>query len=155
VPLNKDYRDLFAALNEAAARYLLVGGYAIAYHGRPRFTQDLDVWVEATPENAERVHRALLSFGAPADRFSASDFAAPRFVVQLGVAPNRISILTTISGLEFGEAWPSRAVTEYGDQAVPVIGREELIRNKRASGRTQDLADVEMLEAFREPRTPP
>jgi hypothetical protein len=152
VNLNSDYRDLFAALNETGSKYLLVGGYALAHHARPRFTQDIDVWVEATPENAERVHRALLAFGAPADRFEIADFASPRFVVQLGVAPNRIDILTTISGVEFAEAWPERETTRYGDQSVPVIGRKELIRNKLASGRAQDLVDVEVLQAYRDSR---
>jgi hypothetical protein len=147
VPVNPDFRDLFAALNAAEARYLLVGGYAVAFHAQPRFTKDLDVWTEPTPENATRVLAALRAFGAPIGDLSVEDLARPGIVFQMGVPPNRIDIVTAIDGVSFADAWPGCNATTYGDQPVPVIGKADLIRNKRASGRPQDLLDVASLEA--------
>lgn len=147
--LNQDFKDLFVALHATGARFLLVGGYALAHHARPRFTRDLDLWVEATPENAKRVHAALLRFGAPAEMFSEGDFIEPRWTVQLGVAPNRIDLTTSIDGVSFAEAWSARDQTEFMGETIPVIGRAHLIANKRAVGRLQDLADVELLERYR------
>jgi hypothetical protein len=143
--LNEDFRDLFAAFNAAAAEYLLVGGYAVAFHAEPRFTKDLDVWVRPTPANAQRVLAGLRTFGAPLQDLTAAELAEPGLVYQIGVPPNRIDILTSIDGVSFAEAWPARVVTSYGEQALAVIGREHLILNKRASGRPQDLLDVELL----------
>ena len=142
---NSDYRDLFAELNAAGARYLLVGAHALAFHGRPRFTKDLDVWVEASDENAPRVVAGLLAFGAPAEMVRLEDFEKPGLILQLGVAPNRIDVTTTLDGLTFAEAWPGRAMTAYGDQNVPVIGLDDFARNKRSTGRLRDLADLEDL----------
>jgi hypothetical protein len=147
VPLNPDFKDLFAALNAAGARYLLVGGYAVAFHAEPRFTKDLDIWVEPDPANAARVHEGLEAFGAPLQDLTTSDLERPGTIFQIGVPPNRIDIVTTIDGVSFPEAWPGRAETTYGGEVVPVIGREHLIRNKRASGRPQDLLDLEVLQA--------
>jgi hypothetical protein len=147
VPVNPDFRDLFAALNAAGARYLLVGGYAIAFHAQPRFTKDLDVWTEPDPANATRVYEALRQFGAPLHELTAPDLARPGTIFQIGVPPNRIDIVTAIDGVDFGEAWPGRTLTSYGDQSVPVIGRRQLIQNKRASGRPQDLLDLALLES--------
>jgi hypothetical protein len=147
VPVNPDFRDLFAALNAAEARYLLVGGYAVAFHAQPRFTKDLDVWTDPDSANAVRVYEALRRFGAPLHELTTSDLARPGTVFQIGVPPNRIDIVTTIDGVGFAEAWPDRAETTYGDQAVPVIGRGHLVQNKRASARPQDLLDLEVLEA--------
>lgn len=146
MPVNQDFRDLFAALNAAGAEYLLVGGYAVAFHAEPRFTKDLDVWTEASGRNAALVYAALRAFGAPLAELSAEDLARPGLIFQIGVPPNRIDVLTSIDGLSFAEAWPARAVTSYGDQAVPVIGKADLIRNKRASARPQDLLDLALLE---------
>jgi hypothetical protein len=143
--VNQDFADLFAALNAAEARYLLVGGYAVSFHAEPRFTKDLDIWVEASPVNAARVHEALVAFGAPLAGITPSDLSTMGNVVQIGVPPNRIDVVTSIDGVEFLAAWPDRVVTTYGDHAVPVIGKDALIRNKRASGRPQDLLDVEKL----------
>jgi len=147
VPLNPDFRDLFAALNAAEARYLLVGGYAVAFHAQPRFTKDLDVWTAPAPDNAERVYSALRHFGAPLHELTVADLARPGTIFQIGVPPNRIDIVTAIDGVEFPEAWPERAATTYGDQPVPVIGRRHLVQNKRASGRPQDLLDLTILDA--------
>ena len=143
--VNQDFADLFAALNAAEARYLLVGGYAVALHAEPRFTKDLDIWIDVSADNAARVHGALAAFGAPLSGISVLDLATPGNVVQIGVPPNRIDVVTSIDGLEFPEAWPDHIVTTYGDQPVPVIGKDALIKNKRASGRPQDLLDVERL----------
>ena len=144
--VNPDFRDLFAALNAAGARYLLVGGYAVAFHAAPRFTKDLDVWTEPTAGNAARVAEALRAFGAPLQELSLADLQRAGLIFQMGVPPNRIDIVTSIDGVEFAEAWAGRAQTTYSDQAVPVIGRTELVRNKRASGRPQDLLDLDILE---------
>jgi len=147
VAINPDFRDLFAALNEAGARYLLVGGYAVAFHSEPRFTKDLDVWTEPGPDNAARVLEALRRFGAPLHELTAAHLARPGTVFQIGVAPNRIDVVTGIDGVEFPEAWTERAETTYGDQQVPVIGRHHLVQNKRASARPQDLLDLSILDA--------
>jgi hypothetical protein len=146
---NPDFSDLFAELNNAGARYLLVGGYAIAVHAEPRFTKDLDVWVEPTPENAACVHAALKNFGAPLQMFTQADLERPEMVIQIGIPPNRIDVITSIDGVNFDEAWAARSLTSYGSQEVPVISVDHLIQNKRASGRPQDLADVELLEKHR------
>lgn len=146
MPLNPDFRDLFAALNGAGARYLLVGGYAVAFHGQPRFTKDLDIWVEPETANSARVHEALRRFGAPLHELTAADLERAGTIFQIGLPPNRIDIVTAIDGVEFSEAWPGRMETRYGDEVVPVIGRRHLIQNKRAAGRPQDLLDVQLLE---------
>jgi hypothetical protein len=147
VPVNPDFRDLFAALNAAGARYLLVGGYAVAFHAQPRFTKDLDVWTDSAPANADRVYDALRIFGAPLADLTPADLARAGTIFQIGVPPNRIDIVTSIDGVEFAAAWPDRATTTYGEAPVLVIGRRHLIENKRASGRPQDLLDLEILEA--------
>lgn len=145
--LNRDFRDLFAALNEVGAKYLLVGGYAVAFHAEPRFTKNLDIWTERSPENSVRVLEALRGFGAAIGDLTAADLTSPGLVFQIGIPPNRIDVLTSIDGVSFGEAWPGRVETTYGDQTVPVIGRRHLVQNKRASGRPQDLLDIELLES--------
>ena len=141
--VNPDFRDLFAALNDSGARYLLVGGYAVAFHARPRFTKDLDVWVEASAENGRRVFDALRAFGAPLGEITPADLANPGLVFQIGVAPNRIDLVTGIDGVAFSEAWAAQEQTPYGDQTIHVIGRLHLAQNKRASGRPQDLIDLQ------------
>ena len=143
--INPDFRDLFAALNATNAEYLLVGGYAVGLHAAPRFTKDLDVFVRASNENAERVLSALQAFGAPLGDLTRGDLAKPGTVFQVGVAPNRIDIINQIDGVSFDDAWKGRTSTTYGGHAVPVIGKAELILNKLASGRAQDLIDVEAL----------
>lgn len=144
--VNPDFRDLFAALNEAGAKYLLVGGYALAYHSHPRYTRDLDVWVEPSDANARAVMTALGAFGAPLGELRVSDLAGADVVFQIGVPPNRIDVVTGIDGLTFAEAWPNRLHAAFGDQPIAVISRLDLVRNKRASGRPQDLLDAERLE---------
>jgi len=143
--VNPDFRDLFSAFNAASVRYLLVGGYAVGFHAEPRFTKDLDVWIEASPSNAQRAYEALRVFGAPVGELSGSDLADPDHILQIGVPPNRIDIVTSIDGVQFDTAWAGRVETQYGDQTIQVIGRAELVANRRASGRPQDLLDVELL----------
>jgi hypothetical protein len=135
------------AFSEEGVRYLLVGAFAMAAHDKPRTTGDMDLWVEATAENASRVMRALARFCAPLAGVNTEDFASPDVVFQIGVAPRRIDVLTAIDGVAFEEAWPERLVARVAGLDVPVIGRSHLIRNKRAAGRPRDLADAEALEA--------
>lgn len=143
--MNPDFVDLLRAFIAADVRFLVVGAYALAVHGRPRATGDLDIWVEATPENASRVMLALAAFGAPLSELSEADFARPGVTYQIGLPPGRIDILTDLTGITFAEAWPDRVSRAFGDLEVDFIGRDAFIRNKRATGRTKDLADTEGL----------
>jgi hypothetical protein len=131
------------AFTVADVRFLIVGAYALALHGRPRATGDLDVWVDPTPGNAERVVRALAEFGAPVTEINQDDFSRPGVVYQIGVAPGRIDILTELTGLTFAEAWSERMRRPFGELEVDFIGREAFVRNKRALGRPKDLGDIE------------
>jgi len=142
---NPDFKDMLSALSEASADFLLVGAYALAAHGHPRATGDLDIWVRADSENASRVLRSLAVFGAPLDDLTVDDLSKPGIVFQIGVEPSRIVILTAISGVEFDHAWTNRVLIEMDGVCVHVIGREDLIVNKRASGRPKGIADVETL----------
>jgi len=144
--MNQDFVDLLRAFLAADVRFIVVGAYALAVHGRPRATGDLDVWVDPTPENAPRVMIAIVDFGAPIADVSESDFARPGVVYQIGVPPRRIDILTELSGLTFAEAWTDRTRHPFGEVEVDFIGRSSLIRNKRATGRPQDLVDIDGME---------
>lgn len=144
--VNRDYRDLFAEFNAHSVEFLIVGAYALAVHGHLRATKDLDVWVRPSEENARKVFRALQAFGAVTEGLTETDLAMPGVFVQLGVAPVRIDVLSSIDGVGFEQAWANRVAATYGDQPVFVISRADLIINKRASARLQDLADVEALE---------
>ena len=144
--LNPDYADMLSAFVDHDVRFLVVGAYAMAGHGYLRATVDLDLWVEATPENAQRVYDALVEFGAPADHFDEVDFTVEGMVLQVGVAPQRIDILTQISGVTFAEAWRHHAMGIVGDLEVPILSREDLITNKRATGRNKDMRDARLLE---------
>lgn len=143
--VTKDFEELFAFLNARHVRAIIVGGYAFAFHVKPRFTKDIDVFVDPTPENAARLVAALEDFGFGSLGLAAADFSSPGAIVQLGVPPNRVDLLTAIDGVSFEEAWAGRVSGQYGAQPASYLGIEELRRNKRASGRTQDLADLEDL----------
>jgi hypothetical protein len=145
--VNEDFRDLLRALVEAGARFLVVGAHAMAVHGVPRATGDLDVWIAVDPDNADRVTQALARFGAPlgAMGISRADFLRPDQVVQIGLPPRRIDVLTSISGVGFEDAWSGRVTHEVEGLAIPFVGRDALVRNKRASRRAKDLADLEAL----------
>jgi len=144
--MNRDFVEMLSALSDAGADYLVVGAHALAAHGVPRATGDLDIWVRPTRDNAERVWAALVRFGAPLDQLEQEDLRSPDVVFQIGVAPNRIDLLTSITGVAFDEAWPNRVLVEVSGLDVPTIGREDLIRNKRAVGRPRDLADIAEME---------
>ncbi len=142
---SSDFEELLRCLNARSVRAIVVGGHALAFHGRPRFTKDLDVFVEPTPANADRLLSALADFGFGDAGLSAGDFSRPGKIVQLGVAPNRIDLLTAIDGVAFDEAWAGRATGCFGAVPVAYLGREAFIKNKRAAGRPQDLADIDAL----------
>jgi hypothetical protein len=143
---NRDFRDLFFALNAAEVRYLVVGGYAVSFHARPRFTKDLDIWVESELQNAQRTWHALAAYGAPVKDLTPSDLAIPEMVFQIGLPPNRIDLLTSVLGLRFAEAWERRVAAKYADCPVAYLSKQDLIVNKRQVARPQDLEDVRALE---------
>ena len=144
--MNSDFKDLLSAFNAHGVEFLVVGAFALAAHGRIRATGDIDIWVCPSDENASRVLKALTAFGAPLHDLTATDLTTSGLVFQIGVAPVRIDILTGIDGVEFAAAWSSRVETKIADQAIGVLSIEHMIRNKRAAGRAQDLADLEWLE---------
>jgi hypothetical protein len=133
-------------LNAKRVRAVVVGGHALAFHGHPRFTKDLDVFVDPSPENARLILEALHDFGFGSVGLTAEDFSTPGRIVQLGIAPNRIDLMTAIDGVSFEEAWTGRVAGRFGGQPVSYLGRTDLLRNKRAAGRPQDIADIAALE---------
>lgn len=149
--MNRDFEEMLAALCDQGAEFLLVGAYALAAHGLPRSTGDIDLWVRPTPENAERVWKALIQFGAPLSKLTREDLQEPGVVFQIGLPPNRIDILNRISGVDFQAAWANRMEIRVGSRQIPVLGREELVLNKRRTGRPKDLLDVQALENGKPP----
>ena len=145
--MNRDFSDVLRALVEHGARFLVVGAHSLAVHGLPRATGDLDIWIEPTPDNADRAWAALIVFGAPVEAlgFSSSDLTATNRVLQVGLPPRRIDLLTGITGVEIDAAWATRVTHEVDGIPVPFLGREALVQNKRAAGRLKDLADLEAL----------
>lgn len=145
--LPADFRDMLVELADAGAQFVVVGGQAVAFHGHPRATKDIDIFVRPTRENAGRVYAALAAFGAPLEAFDVSeeDFVDYDGVLQIGVAPIRIDILHRIAGVSFDEAVAAGDAFELEGRRIPVIGRQSLIDNKRAAGRPQDIADVDAL----------
>jgi hypothetical protein len=143
---NSDLTDLLHALNDAGAEYLLVGGYAVAFHGKLRATKDADIFVGTDPVNAHRVWSALRAFGAPLTDLQPDDLTNPETFYVMGRAPNQIDVITTIDGIDFPAAWANRVSAAYGGAPVHYIAREDLITNKIASARPQDLLDVEYLK---------
>jgi predicted nucleotidyltransferase len=144
--LSQDFREFIKSLNDNHIRYLVVGGYAVAFHGHPRYTKDLDVWIELSPENAANMVKALKQFGFESLNLKESDFLVPDQIIQLGYPPNRIDVHNTLIGVEFNSCWDSRIQVEDEGVMISCINLENLIMNKRASGRHQDLADLENLE---------
>jgi predicted nucleotidyltransferase len=147
--LNNDYKDMLQCLSAEGVRFLVVGAYALAVHGFPRATKDIDFFVTATPDNADDLMRAIARFGAPIKDLSAADFAVEGTVFHIGTDPRRIDILTRITGVTFDQAYANRLTVSMEGINVPVISLKDLIANKRARGRTQDLADVERLESLK------
>ncbi|MEO6196391.1 MAG: hypothetical protein ABIS20_25510 [Thermoanaerobaculia bacterium] len=146
--LNSDFRDMVAALQAEEAVFMIVGAHAMAVHGVPRATGDFDIWIRPDPENAQRVFRALEKFGAPvaAMDLQVEDLSKPGTVYQIGLPPRRIDLLTEIDGVNFDEAWQSRTISQVYALEAPFLGRDALLRNKKASGRPKDLVDVRLLE---------
>ncbi len=147
--LNEDYKEMLRGLCDEKVRFLLVGAYALAAHGYPRATIDMDIWVMPSAENAAAVMRALTRFGAPLHNLSQQDLQKGETVFQIGVAPRRIDIITSASGLQFEDAFKQSITVDIEGLQIHVPSVDDLIRNKKASGRTKDLADVEALEALR------
>jgi hypothetical protein len=143
--MNRDFVEMLSALCAAGAEFLVVGAHALAAHGAPRATGDLDIWIRPTPHNAERVLTALRSFGAPLFDLTRDDLITPDVVFQIGLPPSRIDLLTTISGVEFEDAWTNRLSVDIAGLPVGVIGRAEFVVNKRAAGRPKDLSDLTLL----------
>jgi hypothetical protein len=150
MPLPEDWRAFIELLNSNAVEYLIVGAVAVAHHGFPRYTGGLDILIRSSPENAKRLENALAAFGFAALGLKASDFGEPYRVIQLGTPPNRIDLLTSITGVSFDEAWVGRVQAEVEGLLVNFISRDALIRNKRLTGRLQDKADLEALGAIEE-----
>ena len=143
--ISKDYEEFFELLNKHEVTYLVVGGYAYAIHVEPRFTKDLDIFIKRDNENVLKILKTLHDFGFGSLELNEHDLLEPNQIIQLGYPPLRIDILTSISGVNFDEAWPKRVTGNYGSQKVFFIGREELRKNKKATGRKSDLEDLEKL----------
>jgi hypothetical protein len=144
--MNRDFAEMLKLLAAENVEYLVVGGYAVAAHGVPRATGDIDLWIRPTVENAARVWRALDRFGAPRSRLTPASFTQPDIVYQIGLPPNRIDFLTTIDGVAFDAAWPDRVRCIVGDVEFSILSLAHLLENKRATGRPQDLADIARLQ---------
>jgi hypothetical protein len=144
--LNPNFRDMLCALYDENVEFLIVGAYALAAHGLPRATGDLDLWIRPSADNAQRVWRALERFRAPLSRLKLDDFCEPDVVFQIGVAPSRIDLLTSITGVVFDDAWQARTFFNVDGRAIGVLGRDDLLRNKRSTARPKDLADAAWLE---------
>ncbi len=148
--MDPNFVDILRSFVDGDVRFLLVGAYALAFHGHPRGTGDLGLWIDSTADNAQKAYAALGRFGAPLHQVTLKDLSEPGVVFQIGVAPARIDILTSLSALSFEEAWQSRTNALLEGLTFPVIGRDELLRNKRATGRPKDLLDAEVLERDKE-----
>ena len=146
--LNEDYKEMLQCLVDEGVKFLLVGAYALAAHGYPRATMDIDLWVMPSLDNAQAVLRALRKFGAPLHGLSSADLQKDDTVFQIGVAPRRIDIITGASGLRFEEAFQDSSLIEIEGLQIRILSIGDLIRNKRATGRTKDLADAEALESL-------
>ena len=143
--LAPDFDEFFGSLFAHDVEFLIVGAYALAYHGAPRFTGDIDVFVRPTTENAQRLLMALSAFGFPAGDLRPEDLTSPDRILQMGIEPVQIHVMSALSGVAWDEAWSGRQTGRCGSRDLPFIGRQEFVRNKRATGRLKDLADIEAL----------
>lgn len=146
--MSKHYEELLELLNAHEVRSLIVGGIAFSFYAEPRYTKDLDIWIDPEPENVQRLLRALDEFGFGSVGLKADDFLTPGRFVQLGYPPGRIDLLTSIPGISFPEAWANRVEDKLGNARAFYLSKPDLIRNKRAAARPQDLVDVQTLEAY-------
>jgi hypothetical protein len=143
--MNPHFIEMLKAFRDEGVEYLVIGAHALAVHGHIRATLDIDLWVKPTPENAGRTWRALERFRAPLSKMNPQDFSEPQVLYQIGLPPNRIDIMTSVTGLDFDSAWPNHVIAQFANVAVPVLGLEDLRLAKRAAGRLKDLADLEEL----------
>jgi hypothetical protein len=143
--VEKDFKEFIGSLNKNNVRYLIVGSFALSYYAEPRYTKDIDILIDATPDNADRLMSAIREFGFSDIELGSRDFLEPEQVIQLGVAPVRIDLLTSLKGILFAEAWDRRTVGRYGDIPASYISKQDLIDHKKLVGRKQDLADIEKL----------
>lgn len=148
--MNQDFKDLLAVFNAEKVKFLVIGGYAVIKHTEPRYTKDLDLWVSIKDDNPERVYRALKQFGAPLTNLSPKDFSQKGFFYTLGMAPRRVDILFDLTDLDFDECWERRVESDIGSVTIYFISASDLIINKEAVGRYQDLADAEKLRIAQE-----
>jgi predicted nucleotidyltransferase len=144
--MNSDFRELLRIFADNKVKYLIIGGYAVAKHAEPRYTKDLDIWINNSRKNAELVFQSLKEFDAPLQDISVEDFTIPTLVFQLGIEPSRIDILMGLKDLDFDECWARRATATIGDIKIQFISIDDLIFNKQLAGRPQDLLDVEILK---------
>ena len=144
--LAPDFNEFCGLLNARGVEFVIVGAHALAFHGAPRFTGDLDILVRPTEANAERVLRAIGEFGFPIDNLSVAKIVSPRCIIEMGVVPVQIHVMSQIDGVSWEEVWQGRETVTFGTHLVPFIGRQEFLRNKRAAGRPKDLADIAALE---------
>lgn len=144
--VSPDYEDLFKILNKYKVRYLLIGAYAVVYYTQPRFTNDIDVWIDATRDNAGRVFIALKEFGAPLKNICREDFMDRKNIYQIGVAPVRIDIIMGCTGITFDAAWKNKVTSKYGKTRIYIMGMKDLIKTKKKVGRLQDRLDLEKLK---------
>ena len=144
--LNPDFKDMLSCLKDEEVDFIIVGAYALAAHGFPRATGDIDIWVRNSFENAQKIMRALMKFGAPVSHLSEEDFTSLDLIVQLGVEPCRIDLLTGIDGVEFDEAWQNKISIMIDDLEINILSKEDLLRNKLAAGRDKDQSDIAWLE---------
>ncbi|CAN5598729.1 MAG: hypothetical protein M3449_02860 [Acidobacteriota bacterium] len=144
--MNSDFSELLKILNDGKIRYLIIGGYAVGKHAEPRYTKDLDIWISNRRDNAERVYEALAKFGSPLTGVSIEDFTDPTLIYQIGVEPSRIDVLMGLKELSFDDCWERRVTTVIDETETYFISIDDLIKNKRITGRPQDLLDAESLE---------
>lgn len=148
--INQDFKDILHHLNEDGVEYLVVGAYAVVYYSEPRYTKDIDIWINSTPENAKRVYNALKDFGAPVRGLTLDDLQNENLVYQIGIKLNRINILMGMKNLGFDKAWRSRKTAHYGGEKMHIIGMDDLIENKLLAGRPKDKEDVKILKRVKE-----
>jgi len=148
VKVSKDFKEFIELLNKNNVNYLLVGGYAVGYHSRPRYTEDIDIWIQPSLENAKKIIHVLNKFGFTGVSVSIEELIQPEKIIQLGLPPQRIDILTSIDGVNFNDAWERRIVDSFGDIPVFIISLKDLIKNKSSSGRTKDLQDIEWIKMY-------
>jgi hypothetical protein len=148
--LNPDFRDILSAFAEERVDFIVVGAYALAAHGLPRATGDIDLWVRPAAQNSRRIWRAFEKFGAPMKGLERNDFEKEDLIVQIGRPPRRIDVMTSVSDLDYDAAWKNRKIIEIEGVTIAVLGKSDFIKNKKAVGRAQDIADVKRLESLDE-----